>query len=254
MAALFHSDPLETTDFGFQSIPTAEKPGRVDAVFDSVASKYDLMNDLMSGGLHRLWKALTIMISQVRPGDKILDIASGTGDLAYRLTQKLGETGQVILLDRNQKMLCSARNRLLDAGLALNLKFIQADAEALPFPNDYFDQLMLGFGLRNMTHKEKALLEMQRVLKPGGQLLILEFSKPRSRLLNKLYDIWSDQIPKLGQWVVKDKMSYQYLVESIRRHPSPETLQQKIIKANFGHCHFYRLSGGIVALHQAWKA
>lgn len=244
----------ETADFGYQSIPISEKPAQVDAVFDTVAPRYDLMNDLMSGGWHRLWKRFTVAASQIRCGDKVLDVAAGTGDLACRLAPRLGAAGQVVLLDRNHAMLSIARDRLLNAGFA-KLQLIQGDAEDLPFSDEVFDHITIGFGLRNVTRKAKALSAMLRVLKPGGQLLVLEFSKPRSRLLNHLYDLWSIQgIPRLGRWIAQDEASYQYLVESIRRHPDAETLQQQILLVGFDRCQFHRLSGGIVALHRAWKA
>jgi demethylmenaquinone methyltransferase / 2-methoxy-6-polyprenyl-1,4-benzoquinol methylase len=244
----------EMTDFGQQSIPITKKSAQVDEIFETVAPYYDLMNDVMSGGLHRWWKIFTRIVSQIRIGSKVLDIASGTGDLATHLAAQVGEKGQVMLLDRSQKMLRLARDRLINAGFA-NTQIIQGDAECLPFPDETFDHLTIGFGLRNVTRKAKALLSMQRVLKPGGQLLVLEFSHSPSKLIHSLYSLWARHaIPRLGRWIAKDEASYRYLIESIQRHPDAETLKQQILTAGFARCQFYRLSGGIVALHRAWKA
>ncbi|MES2998581.1 MAG: bifunctional demethylmenaquinone methyltransferase/2-methoxy-6-polyprenyl-1,4-benzoquinol methylase UbiE [Pseudomonadota bacterium] len=243
-----------TTDFGYKTIPYAEKTAQVDAVFHSVAANYDLMNDLMSWGMHRLWKKFTIALSQVGLGDNVLDVAGGTGDLTKAFSKRVGEKGRVTLLDINAAMLRIGRDRLIDAGLIDNSQVLQANAEALPFPDDYFDCLSIAFGLRNVTHKKAALQSMYRVLKPGGRLLVLEFSKPVLGPLRTLYDRYSfDFLPKLGRWIANDAASYQYLVESIRRHPDQESLRSLILEAGFDQCDYYNLSGGIVALHRAWK-
>jgi demethylmenaquinone methyltransferase / 2-methoxy-6-polyprenyl-1,4-benzoquinol methylase len=253
MPASNFSDVL-TTDFGYKTIPRAEKTAQVGSVFHSVASKYDLMNDLMSLGLHRLWKKITVELSQVRPEDKVLDVAGGTGDLTQLFAKRVSDKGQVILLDINDAMLQIGRNRLIDAALIENVAVIQANAEALPFVEDHFDCLSIAFGLRNVTDKLAALQSMYRVLKPGGRLLVLEFSKPILDPLRALYDRYSfDFLPKLGQWIANDRASYQYLVESIRRHPDQESLKSLILDAGFDQCEYHNLSGGIVALHRAWK-
>jgi demethylmenaquinone methyltransferase / 2-methoxy-6-polyprenyl-1,4-benzoquinol methylase len=243
-----------TTDFGYKAIPIAEKTGQVAAVFRSVAPKYDLMNDLMSFGVHRLWKRFTVALSQLRPGDSLLDVAGGTGDLTKLFAKRIGKTGKVILLDINAAMLALARNRLIDANLIENVHILQADAEALPFPQDHFDCLSIAFGLRNVTYKLRALQSMYDVLKPGGRLLVLEFSKPVLAPLQALYDRYSFAfLPKLGQWIAQDGASYRYLIESIRRHPDQENLKALILEAGFDQCEYYNFSGGIVALHRAWK-
>lgn len=243
-----------TTDFGYKTILIAEKTVQVGAVFHSVASKYDLMNDLMSLGLHRLWKKFTFELSQTRAGDKILDVAGGTGDLTKHFAKRVGEKGRVILLDINAAMLKIGRDRLIDAARIENVAVIQASAEALPFSEDQFDCLSIAFGLRNVTDKLAALQSMYHVLKPGGCLLVLEFSKPILPLLQSLYDRYSfDFLPKLGEWIAEDAASYQYLVESIRCHPDQERLKSLILDAGFDQCEYTNLSGGIVALHRAWK-
>ncbi|WP_218814062.1 bifunctional demethylmenaquinone methyltransferase/2-methoxy-6-polyprenyl-1,4-benzoquinol methylase UbiE [Rickettsiella endosymbiont of Dermanyssus gallinae] len=243
-----------TTDFGYKTIPLAEKTAQVGAVFHSVASKYDLMNDLMSCGMHRLWKKFTVELAQIRRGDKVLDVAGGTGDLSKAFAKRVGEKGKVTLLDINAAMLAVGRERLIDAGLIENITVLQANAEMLPFAEDYFDCLSIAFGLRNVTDKLAALRSMYRILKPGGRLLVLEFSKPVLNFLQILYDRYSfDFLPKLGQWIANDAASYQYLVESIRRHPDQESLKSLILEAGFDHCEYHNLSGGIVALHRAWK-
>lgn len=243
-----------TTDFGYQQIPLTEKTQRVAAVFSSVASQYDLMNDLMSAGIHRLWKRFAIDLSNVRPGQQILDLAGGTGDLTYLFAARVGPTGNVCLADINSRMLSTGRDRLLDRGVIHNVHYAQMNAESLPFESNYFDCLSIAFGLRNVTDKDAALREMYRVLKPGGRLLILEFSKPVLSKLQKIYDAYSFNIlPKLGAWVTGDANSYQYLVESIRKHPDQETLKNMTLAAGFDLCEYYNLSGGIVALHRAWK-
>src|SRR5579872_2297924 len=243
-----------TTHFGFTHIPVQEKAQRVQEVFHTVASKYDLMNDLMSFGLHRLWKRFTIAESGVRPGQIILDIAGGTGDLTREFSKLTGKSGFVVLADINEKMLQHGRERLVDQGIVGNVGYVQADAEVLPFPDNYFDCITIAFGLRNVTDKMQALHSMYRVLKPGGKLLILEFSKPVLPLLNSLYDMYSFKvIPKLGEWITHSSVSYQYLVESIRMHPDQETLKNMLIECEFEDVVFHNLTGGIVALHKGFK-
>lgn len=247
-------NPENTTHFGFQDIPTAEKAKRVADVFHTVASRYDLMNDLMSFGLHRLWKNYTLNKSGVRAGHTVLDIAGGTGDLTKGFSKKVGDTGNVYLADINDSMLHMGRNKLIDAGFANNIYYIQANAECLPFQKNYFDCISIAFGLRNVTDKQKALHSMYQTLKPGGILLVLEFSKPVLPIVEKLYDQYSFSIvPKLGEWVTGSKDSYQYLVESIRKHPDQENLKQMILEAGFDQCEYFNLTGGIVCLHKAVK-
>ena len=242
---------MSTTHFGFQSVDETEKARHVRSVFDSVAPKYDLMNDLMSAGLHRVWKAYTVAVANLQIGDKALDIAGGTGDLALAFSQKVGKTGQVVHTDINEAMLSTGRNRLLDLGKVLPT--VVCDAEKLPFPSDYFDVVSVAFGLRNMTHKDIALAEMNRVLKPGGKLLVLEFSKVAPPL-EKMYDWYSFKVlPKLGQWVAGDDASYRYLAESIRMHPSQEALKAMMLKGGFGHVDYHNLTAGIAALHVGIK-
>ena len=243
------SEPL--THFGYQSVPESQKAQKVAEVFHSVAARYDLMNDLMSGGIHRLWKRFTIELSGVRTGNRVLDIAGGTGDLAKRL---VGPTGEVVLADINASMLRVGRDRLLDQGYAGNLRFVQADAEKLPFPDNHFDVVTIAFGLRNVTHKEDALRSMLRVLKPGGRLLVLEFSKPRNALLSKAYDAYSfSLLPLMGKLVTNDAESYRYLAESIRMHPDQETLKAMMAEAGFERVTYHNMTGGIVALHRGIK-
>ncbi len=243
-----------TTDFGYKTIPLAEKTAQMDAVFRSVAEKYDLMNDLMSLGVHRLWKRLTVALSQARLGDKVLDVAGGTGDLAELFSKLVGQKGKVTLSDINTVMLQRGRDRLIDAGCTDNCQVLQANAEALPLMDDQFDCVSIAFGLRNITNKMLALQSMYRVLKPGGRLLVLEFSKPVLAPLRALYDCYSfSVIPKLGQRIANDAASYQYLVESIRRHPDQESLKLLVLSAGFDQCEYHNFSGGIVALHRAWK-
>lgn len=238
---------MSRTHFGYQSVEEAEKAGRVRGVFDSVASRYDLMNDLMSAGLHRAWKAYAVAVANVRPGQHVLDIAGGTGDLARAFGPLAGPTGLVVHTDINETMLRTGRDRLVDAGLLLPTAL--ADAEALPFASASFDLVSVAFGLRNMTHKERALAEMCRVLRPGGRLLVLEFSKV-APVLAKAYDWYSFQLlPRLGAWVAGDAQSYRYLAESIRVHPDQAALKAMMKDAGFGHVDVHNLSGGIVALH-----
>ncbi|MDE2260130.1 MAG: bifunctional demethylmenaquinone methyltransferase/2-methoxy-6-polyprenyl-1,4-benzoquinol methylase UbiE [Betaproteobacteria bacterium] len=242
---------MSKTHFGFTEVDEADKAHKVAEVFDSVASRYDLMNDLMSAGMHRLWKHFTLSVAQVRPGERVLDLASGSGDLARGFARAAGETGQVVMTDINFAMLSRGRDRLLDAGHALPTT--QCDAERLPFPDNTFDCVSVAFGLRNMTHKERALSEMQRVLKSGGRALVLEFSKIWAPL-RPLYDAYSFKvIPKIGQWVTKDEASYQYLAESIRMHPDQETLKAMMETAGFESVDWFNLSAGVVALHRGHK-
>ena len=243
----------KTTHFGFQQVDVDQKQGLVKGVFDSVASNYDLMNDVMSLGTHRLWKNYTIASSNVSKGDKVLDIAGGTGDLAIKFRKKVGDSGKVILSDINGSMLEEGRKNLINHGV-IDVDFIQANAESLPFKDNTFDCVSIAFGLRNVTHKNIALKQMHRVLKKGGSLLVLEFSKVENEMLEKIYDAYSfNLIPKLGQFFANDEDSYQYLAESIRKHPDQEALKTMALDAGFGFCEYHNLSGGIVALHKAIK-
>ena len=244
----------DTTDFGFTQVDREAKAGMVRGVFDSVASRYDLMNDLMSGGVHRLWKRYTIELSAARPGQTILDIAGGTGDLAARFSRLVGPEGQVILADINAAMLEVGRDRLIDKGATGNIEVVQADAQALPFKDNSVDCITIAFGLRNVTDKALALRSMLRVLRPGGRLLVLEFSKPTSALLGKVYYQYSFQIlPAMGGLIAQDADSYRYLAEAIRKHPDQETLRGMMEDAGFGECRYHNMTGGIVALHQGFK-
>ena len=244
----------EKTHFGYQEVDQQDKEGLVAGVFHSVAGRYDLMNDLMSGGIHRVWKRFTIEVSAARPGQRVLDIAGGTGDLARRFADIVGETGEVVLADINESMLRVGRDKLLDNGYLGNIEYVQANAECLPFPDNHFDIVSIAFGLRNVTEKSQALESMLRVLKPGGRLLVLEFSKPESELLSRAYDNYSFKIlPVLGKLVAGDSDSYQYLAESIRTHPDQETLKEMMEEAGFGRCEFFNMTGGIVALHRGIK-
>ena len=240
-----------TTHFGFETINEADKRARVGAVFHSVAKRYDLMNDLMSAGLHRWWKRFTVEQSGVREGSRVLDVAGGTGDLAASFSRKVGSTGQVILTDINADMLKQGRDRVLDCGNIVPV--IRCDGESLPLVNDYFDCVCVAFGLRNMTHKEHALKEMFRVLRPGGCVLILEFSHVWN-VLQPAYDIFSFKVlPTLGKWVAHDAAAYRYLAESIRVHPSQEELNQMLRNAEFERVDYFNLLAGVVALHKAYK-
>lgn len=242
------------THFGYQQVPESEKAGKVRGVFDSVAENYDLMNDVMSVGVHRLWKKFTIGQARPRKGHKILDIAGGTGDLAIAFSKAVGKEGQVILSDINAAMLNVGRDRLIDKGIFENVSYAQLNAECLPFADNSFDRITIAFGLRNVTDIDKALASMQRVLKPGGMCLVLEFSKPTAPGLKPLYDAYSFKLlPKMGEWIANDRESYQYLAESIRMHPDQETLKQKMLDAGFDDADYFNLSGGIVALHKGYK-
>lgn len=245
----------ETTHFGYKDVKREEKAGMVADVFHSVAARYDLMNDLMSGGVHRIWKRFTIELSAVRKGNAVLDIAGGTGDLAAKFSDIVGTTGRVVLADINDSMLKVGRDKLIDSGRQGNIEYVQADAQSLPFPDNSFDCVTIAFGLRNVTDKDTALRSMLRVLKPGGRLLVLEFSKPTNELMSKAYDAYSFNIlPRIGKLVTNDADSYQYLAESIRMHPDQETLKNMMTEdAGFDEVTIYNLSGGIVALHRAFK-
>lgn len=244
----------DTTHFGFQRVPVAEKARKVARVFDSVAAKYDVMNDVMSFGVHRLWKRFAIEMSGVRPGQRILDLASGTGDLATLLAGKAGPSGKVIASDINASMLGVGRSRLVDRGIVGNIHYVQANAECLPFPDSHFDCITIAFGLRNVTDKDAALRSMYRVLRPGGRLLVLEFSKPVAPGLKPVYDAYSfNLLPLMGKLITNDAASYRYLAESIRMHPDQETLKTMMQHAGFDRCEYFNLAGGIVALHRGYK-
>lgn len=242
---------MTTTHFGYKSVDETEKAKHVRGVFDSVASKYDLMNDLMSAGLHRAWKAFTVLRADIREGYQVLDIAGGTGDLALAFSKKVGKSGRVVHTDINEAMLRTGRDRLLDAGVTLPT--LVCDAEKLPFPNNHFDVVSVAFGLRNMTHKDVALAEMNQVLKPNGKLLVLEFSKV-AKPLEKAYDWYSfNVLPNLGKLVTGDEASYRYLAESIRMHPGQEELKAMMVKGGFSHVDYHNMTGGLVALHVGIK-
>ena len=244
-----------STDFGFQRVARADKARRVRNVFDSVAANYDLMNDLMSAGAHRLWKRFTLALANLRPGQRALDVAGGTGDLAAGLARQVGPRGLVVLADINAAMLARGRDRLIDEGYVGSVEFVQADAERLPFADGIFDCITIGFGLRNVTDKRTALGAMQRALKPGGQLLVLEFSQPRAPGLKALYDAYSFRVlPWLGAVVAGDAASYRYLAESIRLHPDQETLLGMLKDAGLEGCRYHNLSGGIVAVHRGYRS
>ena len=242
-----------SADFGFQRVPRDDKARRVRGVFDSVADNYDLMNDLMSAGTHRLWKRFTLALANLRPGQRALDVAGGSGDLAAGMARQVGSRGLVVLSDINAAMLARGRDRLIDEGFVDSVAYVQADAERLPFPDSTFDCITIGFGLRNVTDKNAALASMRRALKPGGQLLVLEFSRP-APALKPLYDAYSFRVlPLLGRWVAGDEASYRYLAESIRMHPDQETLLRMLQEAGLEGCRYHNLSGGIVAVHRGYK-
>ncbi|WP_133513152.1 bifunctional demethylmenaquinone methyltransferase/2-methoxy-6-polyprenyl-1,4-benzoquinol methylase UbiE [Candidatus Thiosymbion oneisti] len=244
----------KTTHFGYRQVAVEEKATQIREVFDSVAPRYDLMNDLMSLGVHRLWKRRTVALAGVRRGQRVLDLAAGTGDLTERFVGLVGKEGAVVSTDINATMLDRGRDRLVDLGLAGNIHYAQVNAEALPFAADRFDCISIGFGLRNVTHKQRALEEMFRVLRPGGRVLVLEFSHPANLPLRKAYDLYSFSVlPALGRLVAGDADSYRYLAESIRMHPDQETLQTMLEAAGFERCEFFNLSGGIVAIHRGYK-
>ena len=244
----------KTTHFGYKTIDTEQKQAMVADVFHSVASKYDLMNDLMSFGVHRLWKRITIDMSGVRPGDQVLDLAGGTGDLTKKFAKIVGPQGKVVLADINSSMLNVGRDRLTDQGYVGNIEYVQANAECLPFEDNSFDVITIAFGLRNVTDKDAALRSMTRVLKPGGRLLVLEFSKPTNPLMSKAYDLYSfTALPFMGKLVTNDSESYKYLAESIRMHPDQETLKSMMENAGLVRCSFHNMTSGVVALHRGIK-
>lgn len=247
-------DNQKTTHFGYETVAESEKADKVRGVFDSVASRYDLMNDLMSMGIHRLWKRFAVELAGIRQGQQVLDLASGTGDLAARFAGLVGPEGKVLMTDINAAMLQLGRDRMIDRGHAGNIFYAQVNAETLPFPDNSFDCITIGFGLRNVTHKETALAAMYRALKPGGRILILEFSKPTFKPLEKIYDFYSfNLLPKIGKAVTNDEDSYRYLSESIRMHPDQETLKVMMEQAGFERCDYHNLTGGVVAIHRGFK-
>ncbi len=244
----------KTTHFGYKQVPVEEKVQKVREVFDSVADKYDVMNDVMSLGVHRLWKRYTIEMTGLKPGQRALDLASGTGDLAAKLAGLVGSSGEVVASDINGAMLGNGRARQINRGIVGNLRYVQANAESLPFPDSYFDCVTIAFGLRNVTDKEAALRSILRVLKPGGRLLVLEFSKPVVPGLKPIYDTYSFKLlPFMGKLIANDEESYRYLAESIRMHPGQDELKQMMEEAGFERCSYFNLSGGIVALHRGYK-
>ncbi|RDH83434.1 MAG: bifunctional demethylmenaquinone methyltransferase/2-methoxy-6-polyprenyl-1,4-benzoquinol methylase UbiE [endosymbiont of Seepiophila jonesi] len=244
----------KTTHFGYEEVNVEEKAGRVRAVFDSVANKYDLMNDLMSFGVHRLWKRHTIEISGVRRGQRVLDLAAGTGDLSARFSGLVGPDGQVVFTDINAAMMEQGRERMLDEGRVGNLQYAQVDAQYLPFPDNTFDCVTIAFGLRNVTDKQTALDAIFRAVRPGGRMLVLEFSKPTLKPLEKIYDVYSfSLLPKIGKLVTNDEDSYRYLAESIRMHPDQETLKGMMEHAGFERCDYFSETGGVVAIHRGYK-
>jgi demethylmenaquinone methyltransferase/2-methoxy-6-polyprenyl-1,4-benzoquinol methylase len=243
-----------TTHFGFKRVAADEKINLVRGVFDSVAAQYDIMNDLMSLGIHRIWKRIAVQLSNVRKGEQVLDLAGGTGDLTTLFEQRVGKDGQVVLADINSEMLRKGRNRLIDRGLVGNIRYAQVNAECLPFEDNTFDCVCIGFGLRNVTDKDAALRSMCRVLKPGGRVIVLEFSHPTDKLTEKVYDFYSFKLlPKIGKIVAKDEDSYRYLAESIRMHPKQEDLKAMMENAGFDRCEFFNMTQGIVAVHRGYK-
>jgi demethylmenaquinone methyltransferase/2-methoxy-6-polyprenyl-1,4-benzoquinol methylase len=244
----------ETTDFGYKQVPLEEKTNLVEKVFSSVASKYDIMNDLMSLGIHRIWKKIAIQHCALRAGQKVLDLAGGTGDLTAACAQEVGANGQVILADINAEMLAAGRQKLINRGKIQNIQYLQLNAETLPFSDNHFDCIIIGFGLRNVTQKHLALQEMHRVLKPGGRTIILEFSKPTNSHLRNVYDLYSfNVLPILGKIVANDADSYKYLAESIRMHPDQEHLKAMLLDAGFAQISYQNLTGGICAIHKGFK-
>ncbi len=244
----------KTTHFGYKTVAAKEKAKLVRGVFDSVAQNYDLMNDLMSMGIHRIWKRIAVQLSNVRSGEHVLDLAGGTGDLTVLFEQRVGKEGSVVLADINSEMLRTGRDRLIDKGLAGNVQYTQVNAECLPFADNSFDCVIIGFGLRNVTDKDAALRSMYRVLKPGGRALVLEFSHPTDPVTEKVYDFYSfNLLPKIGKWVAKDEDSYRYLAESIRMHPKQDELKAMMEAAGFERCEFFNMTQGIVAVHRGYK-
>lgn len=244
----------KTTHFGFRQVAEDEKARMVRSVFDSVAGKYDLMNDLMSLGIHRVWKRTALQLSHVRYGEKVLDLAGGTGDMTALFRQRVGEKGLVVLSDINAEMLARGRDRLIDDGITEGVSCAQINAEQLPFPEDTFDCVSIAFGLRNVTHKDAALKAMYRVLKPGGRLIVLEFSEVKPTLAKKTYDLYSFKLlPLMGKWVANDEESYRYLAESIRMHPNQEALKTLMAEAGFSRCEYFNLTLGVVAVHRGYK-
>lgn len=248
-------DPTKTkTHFGYEEVAIHEKQDRVKAVFDRVAPKYDLMNDAMSLGIHRLWKKTVIHLAKLKPGMRVLDVATGSADLALKIAPLILPNGELVISDINAAMLQVGYDRFIDAGYVNQVQAVLANAESLPFQSNYFDRIFIGFGLRNVTNKEEALASMYRVLKPGGQLFVLEFSKPTNEILAKMYDQYSFKIvPKLGKLLANDEASYQYLIESIRMHPAQDELSQMFVAAGFDECDYFNFSGGVVAVHRGTK-
>ena len=244
----------KNTHFGYKTVEADKKADLVAGVFQSVAAKYDIMNDVMSFGIHRFWKRYTIEVSGARPGMKVLDLAGGTGDLTAKFSHLVGDKGEVVLADINDSMLKVGRTKLRDKGIVNNVSYVQANAEALPFPDNHFDIITIAFGLRNVTDKDAALRSMNRVLKPGGKLLVLEFSKPQHEIMRKVYDLYSFKVlPKMGELITKDADSYEYLAESIRMHPDQDTLKQMMVDAGFEQVDYTNMTDGIVALHRGYK-
>ncbi len=243
-----------TTHFGFKKVAVEEKANLVRGVFDSVADQYDLMNDLMSLGIHRIWKRVAVQLSNVREGERVLDLAGGTGDLSLLFAKRVGRQGEVVLADINASMLRNGRDRLIDRGVVGNIRYTQVNAEKLPFSDNSFDCVRIGFGLRNVTDKDAALRSMYRVLKPGGRLIVLEFSHPTDKITEKVYDFYSyNLLPKMGEWIAKDGDSYRYLAESIRMHPKQDELKRMMENAGFERCEYFNMTQGIVAVHRGYK-
>lgn len=243
-----------TTHFGFKQVEEKEKVNLVRGVFDSVASQYDVMNDLMSLGIHRIWKRVAVQLSNVREGDQVLDLAGGTGDLTTLFSKRTGKSGKIVLADINSEMLRTGRDRLIDRGLIENVTYAQVNAECLPFEDNTFDCVCIAFGLRNVTDKDAALRSMYRVLKPGGRVIVLEFSHPTDKVTEKVYDFYSFKLlPKIGKFIAKDEESYRYLAESIRMHPKQDKLKEMMQEAGLERCEYFNMSQGIVAVHRGYK-